>query len=104
MPQSSGQVTQLSDDRHTWSPQVEQAPQSTRHVRQSSPAVASQNRSPHMRGQLPQSPGHVLQSSAPAHVPSPQSPGQAPQSAAHDVHVSSVLHVPSPQPGQAPQS
>jgi hypothetical protein len=102
VPQSVVHVAQLSRAvSQNPSPHVEQEPQSAAHDAQDSPALALHDPSP-QRGQLvPQSPGQLVQLSAPLQMPSPhaahapQSPGQLPQV--------SLRQIPSPQTG-GPQS
>ena len=73
IPQSPGQVVQVSVPLQERSPQNApppvQGPQSSEHVLQVSPPL--QVKSPQTGAQVPQSPGHVEQVSVPLQVKSP---------------------------------
>ena len=104
VPQSSGQLAQLSVLSQSMSPQrPPHGPQSDGQPMQFS--VASQSRSPQRPGHGPQSEGQLAQLSPAPQLMSPQRPGHGPQSDGQLAQFSVSPHAPSPQPpGHAPQS
>lgn len=93
VPQSDGQLVQVSVPLQVPSPQLMQAPQSCAQVEQVSPPL--QTPSP-QDGHAPQSSGQLEQVSLPLQLPLPQPGGQVPQSPEQVWQFSVPLQAPSP--------